>query len=139
MNIIERVLRRLPDNVTDDDCWLSSYAPQDTNPYINVYGENGGPKQYLHRLMWEAHNAEPIPEGMVVRHTCDNTRCCNPNHLVIGTQQENVDDMYERGRDNSPQLYDREEMRRLRDLGHSYRSIGLSLGCNPSTVYYALK
>lgn len=34
----------------------------------------------------------------VVRHTCDNPPCCNPRHLVGGTQAENVADMIERGR-----------------------------------------
>lgn len=37
-------------------------------------------------------------EGSVVRHTCDNPRCINPKHLVIGTVQDNIDDMVSRGR-----------------------------------------
>lgn len=38
-----------------------------------------------------------FPEG-VVRHTCDNKRCVNPSHLLIGTQQDNINDMMSRGR-----------------------------------------
>jgi hypothetical protein len=34
----------------------------------------------------------------VVRHTCDNRACCNPKHLLGGTQLENMADMVERGR-----------------------------------------
>lgn len=34
----------------------------------------------------------------VARHLCDNAACCRPSHLVAGTQQQNVDDMWERGR-----------------------------------------
>lgn len=37
-------------------------------------------------------------KGKVVRHTCDNPRCVNPDHLLIGTQQDNMNDMYGRGR-----------------------------------------
>lgn len=51
----------------------------------------------IHHLAYEVKNG-PIPEGMVVRHKCDNTRCCNPDHLVVGTQTENVNDSRVRGR-----------------------------------------
>lgn len=36
--------------------------------------------------------------GKVVRHTCDNGRCINPEHLIIGTHLDNMQDMFERGR-----------------------------------------
>lgn len=39
-----------------------------------------------------------IPNGMVVMHLCDNTLCCNPNHLEIGTQADNIYDMDAKGR-----------------------------------------
>lgn len=36
--------------------------------------------------------------GVVVRHTCDNTRCINPDHLIPGTRADNNRDRAERGR-----------------------------------------
>jgi hypothetical protein len=39
-----------------------------------------------------------IPNKMVVRHKCDNTKCINPDHLELGTHQENMNDRNERGR-----------------------------------------
>lgn len=39
----------------------------------------------------------PIPEGHVIRHTCDNQCCCNPDHLVSGTQKENIQDCIKAG------------------------------------------
>lgn len=40
----------------------------------------------------------PIPEGMHLLHRCDNQSCCNPEHLFIGTNQDNVDDKMQKRR-----------------------------------------
>jgi len=54
-----------------------------------------------HRVSWEIHNG-PIPEGMSVLHKCDNTICTNPEHLYLGTQTQNMQDAWDRGRRKSP-------------------------------------
>ena len=46
----------------------------------------------------------PIADPVVVRHTCDNATCCNPGHLIAGTQAQNVQDMWDRGRRRKPTL-----------------------------------
>lgn len=51
----------------------------------------------VHRVMWELING-PVPDGLHVRHRCDNPPCCNPSHLLIGTPLDNYNDMAERGR-----------------------------------------
>jgi hypothetical protein len=50
-----------------------------------------------HRTAYEAFYG-PIPEGINVLHSCDNPACINPLHLRVGTQAQNMTDMYERGR-----------------------------------------
>ena len=39
-----------------------------------------------------------IPDGMVIRHTCDNKLCINPDHLILGSCKQNSQDMVERDR-----------------------------------------
>jgi len=51
-----------------------------------------------HRFAWMLANGKEIPTGMVVRHTCDNPPCCNPEHLLVGTHADNMADMDARGR-----------------------------------------
>ena len=50
-----------------------------------------------HRIAYALVNG-PIPEGMVIMHTCDTPSCCNPEHLRMGTQKENIHDMIQKGR-----------------------------------------
>lgn len=54
-------------------------------------------KRGAHQVSYEAFNGV-IPRGLVVRHTCDNPCCVNPDHLILGTQADNVADREARGR-----------------------------------------
>jgi hypothetical protein len=57
-----------------------------------------------HRASWII-NFGDIPDGMWVLHRCDNRKCVNPNHLFLGTHQDNVDDMMTKGRGHWRFLY----------------------------------
>lgn len=50
-----------------------------------------------HRVSWYLAYGN-IPDRMVILHTCDNTRCVNPDHLRLGTQHDNLMDMSAKGR-----------------------------------------
>ncbi len=91
----------LPDDLVYADpnsgCWLWG------GPYLKKtgYGTHGGHvkgREYLvHRITYT--NAKgAIPAKRVVMHKCDTPACVNPDHLTIGTQQENLDDMNRKGR-----------------------------------------
>lgn len=81
-----------------DECWpwvaKSKVAGYGTISRGGRYGE----KVLSHRAVWELTHG-PIPpdgpghHGWVVLHTCDNRACCNPAHLRLGSQTDNVKDM----------------------------------------------
>lgn len=56
-----------------------------------------GPKQAVHRLTYQFARG-PIPKGKVIRHMCNNSLCCNPDHLKMGTQKDNMKDCIKAGR-----------------------------------------
>lgn len=81
-----------------DDCWeWQGYRSNIGYGHYRLRSVN----YKAHRIAWAvSHNVHPtnIPVGKVVRHTCDNRCCCNPHHLELGSQYDNVRDMVDRGR-----------------------------------------
>jgi hypothetical protein len=49
------------------------------------------------RASWMIYRS-PIPAGMLVLHKCDNPACVNPDHLFLGTNDDNIEDMHNKGR-----------------------------------------
>lgn len=81
-----------------DGCvsWPRSLNPQTGYGQFNP-GSRPGKMISAHRMSYLVFNGE-IPAGMVVRHVCDIRDCVNPRHLKLGTQSDNIMDMWERGR-----------------------------------------
>jgi len=51
----------------------------------------------VHRIVYESTYG-PIPEGMHVLHACDNRQCCEPVHLFLGTNEDNIVDKVQKDR-----------------------------------------
>lgn len=79
--------------IKSDGCWLW-IGNRDPNGYgrLNV---NGTP-MLAHRLSWTLHNSDI--GDVCVLHKCDNPPCVNPVHLFLGSQTDNCDDMWSKGR-----------------------------------------
>lgn len=75
--------------------WAGVRDTKDGYGVINIKGRSG--RTRAHRFSYEMHKGE-IPEGLVVRHKCDNPCCVNPDHLELGTHADNTADSVSKGR-----------------------------------------
>lgn len=73
--------------------WTGSKNPKG----YGLLGPQYKPYRRAHRYVWFLANGE-IPKGLLVLHTCDNPSCVNPDHLWLGTAQDNTTDMMQKGR-----------------------------------------
>ena len=80
-------------------CWLwVGTTNNDGYGYVHLPRTSRGKRSVLaHRIAWERVNG-PIPKGPKVCHRRDQPSCVNPDHLFLGTQRDNLRDMYDKGR-----------------------------------------
>ena len=87
--------------IDDNDCWIWQHEKTEKGYGIMYIYMPGHPKRGVrrkaHRISYEAFNG-PIPEGLLVCHTCDVPSCVNPEHLFVGTPKDNMQDMMRKGR-----------------------------------------
>lgn len=83
-----------PDTKAISRCWpFTGALNNEGRPYFQVSGK----KHLAYRLVWKLVRGEDLGNRMF-RHKCDNPVCCNPDHGIAGSHQENMDDMKERER-----------------------------------------
>ncbi len=86
-NIPEDVWKRI-DKKSDNECW-EWMGPITGRGYGSISIDCK--ECAVHRLVYELIIGF-IPNGLCVLHHCDNKKCCNPSHLWLGTNQDNVND-----------------------------------------------
>jgi hypothetical protein len=80
------------------ECWLWTLSRSKLGyGKVAVPTTRGPHHTNIHRVAWELTYG-PIPKGMKVLHHCDIRHCGNPDHLFLGTQKQNMEDMVEKGR-----------------------------------------
>lgn len=82
-----------------DGCWL--WTGTKVSIGYGWFWHPGG--TYAHRWSYQ-HYVGLIPDGLVIRHKCDNPPCVNPDHLLVGTQRDNIADAISRGRHSPPPI-----------------------------------
>lgn len=126
-----------------DGCWLWTGCTNGRYGKLSV----GGPEVRAHRFSWELANG-PVPDGLNVLHNCDTPLCVRPDHLFLGTQKRNMDDMNEKGRSIRPKGKDAVahltaaeviDMRVAYSVGESIASIAKRFDVHPQNAARAIK
>jgi len=99
-----------------------------------------------HRAAWEFANG-PIPAGLFVCHHCDVRACVNPDHLFLGTQADNLQDMAKKNRRKGERQPNHKltdiQVREIRKLyaqgGISELQLAQQFGVTPSNIHAILK
>lgn len=124
--------------VVRDGCWGWAASK---SAYGYGWVRHGSKTLLAHRAAYEVAHG-PIPDGMVVRHSCDNPECTNPAHLLLGTHADNVADKVARGRQHRGEKHpftkvkdaDLQVARQLRAQGMSWASISRRFGVGRDAV-----
>jgi len=78
----------------DSECWewLKSTNKQGYG-HLNINNKLCRANRIAYKISYGI-----IPSGLCVLHTCDNPLCVNPNHLWLGTHNDNMRDKVLKGR-----------------------------------------
>lgn len=89
---VQTIMSNIP-QLSPDQCW-EYQGRKESNGYGKQYG------MWAHRVSYVYWHPTTtgIDQRYEVRHACDNPPCCNPYHLILGTRQDNVNDMINRQR-----------------------------------------
>lgn len=123
------------------DCWLWT-GGLNFKGYGNFSARRNGQMFWkAHRYSWALHN-EKIPKDMMVLHSCDNPWCVNPEHLSLGTSDDNIRQRNERGRTahgrNTRHVkLQPEDVIHIRISDKTHSELAREYDVNPSTIAMA--
>jgi hypothetical protein len=131
--------------IKTDSCWLWD-GGKDAGGYGKFsYGASGTCR--AHRFAWSLENG-PIPDEMIVCHSCDTPACVRPDHLFLGTTLDNIADKIAKGRQaRTPRTSEdciftkltQHDVAQIRDRykadGKTAKILATEFGVTPRTIY----
>jgi len=98
------LLQRIENSIVkqENGCWeWTKCLDKDGYGDISVTIDKQRHTKKAHRVMYELKHGA-IQDGLLACHTCDNRKCCNPDHIFLGTAKDNAQDMIAKGRNVAP-------------------------------------
>jgi len=135
---MEKVWKELlSEAIPDGDCLLVTAGRSVGIGYRNKYVE--GRYWYVHQIA-DRMTRGPAPLGTVLRHTCDQPNCINPEHLLRGTHTDNAIDKYRKRRHSHGEGHYRarltiEQVREIREATGTYQAIGDRYGISRGGIH----
>lgn len=141
----EELVRRFESNIDKngpDGCWLWTgviYTSK-RNGYGRLTMNAAKIDMAAHRFSWMYYYNSPIPGKLVCCHSCDVRLCVNPEHILMGTQKNNIKDCMLKDRRCPKYKRDmRIAMARDRHNGTTINDIKKKYSISPGTLYYHLR
>lgn len=121
-----------------DNCWEWGATILDSG-YGQVWA--WGKRRRAHRVSWQLVHASPLGDNDLVLHRCDNRKCVRPEHLYVGTHEENMRDRSERDRVHRPKgiahpsaKLTEDDVRVIRTLPATQRALAEKFGVSQATI-----
>lgn len=132
-----------------DECWewMGMIDHRGYGKFCFTYLPNRIRKLFSHRISYIIQHKN-LPDHLAVLHHCDNPKCCNPDHLFLGTRPDNSADMVmknrqAKGEQNGNHKLTPNEVKQMRELRKNrkmtYREIGKRFKVNGETVSFAVR
>jgi len=113
--------------------WIGATGGKHGRPYVRYQGK----VRTAYSVVYELTTGD-IVGTRLIRHKCDNPICCNPKHLEIGTQRQNMQDMKDRERHGIPKIVKNAWLKLYAD-GVTYQTIAERYGVSATAVRAFIK
>lgn len=129
----------LPEKFDETKCynWPKSLNVQTGYGQFNISQTLPSKIVSTHRYSYILFNGN-LSDDELVRHKCDNRACVNPYHLEKGSQDENISDMWDRGRQqnylNAPKKLTESQVLEIRSSNLTIKELSIKFNVSAQSI-----